>query len=186
MNRRKLVALVTSGATHRVIAKSFACSQANVQHWLRKYGLKTVKASIPRVPKGSMTQCVLCERKYAYERHRGHRPTVCNSCNANRKRRSVKLKAIAYKGGKCEVCGYDKCPGALQFHHRDPKKKDFIIGVAQSRAWSVLRKELNKCALLCANCHAELRYVGASATNPPKPGFTEMFRALAGRPGDSK
>lgn len=28
--------------------------------------------------------------------------------------------AIAYKGGKCQICGYDKCVGALEFHHLDP------------------------------------------------------------------
>lgn len=41
--------------------------------------------------------------------------------------KQVKLKAIEYKGGKCQICGYNKCTGALEFHHLDPTKKDFNI-----------------------------------------------------------
>ena len=42
-------------------------------------------------------------------------------------KRILKHKLIQYKGGKCQKCGYDKCEGALQFHHRDPKEKEFTL-----------------------------------------------------------
>jgi len=42
-------------------------------------------------------------------------------------RRRIKADSIEYKGGKCRICGYDRCDGALQFHHLDPSKKDFQI-----------------------------------------------------------
>lgn len=71
-------------------------------------------------------------------------------------RRAKKLRAVAYKGGKCRICPYDRCVGALQFHHLDPKKKDFHISRAGAWAWSRLVKELDKCLLVCANCHAEI------------------------------
>jgi 5-methylcytosine-specific restriction endonuclease McrA len=73
-----------------------------------------------------------------------------------KKRRDLKLKAIEYKGGKCNRCGYYKSVYALQFHHIDPAEKDFNIGQKGStRAWATVKAELDKCVLLCANCHFE-------------------------------
>lgn len=67
--------------------------------------------------------------------------------------------SIEYKGGKCEKCGYDRCPGALTFHHVNPNDKLFTIGdVAHRKNWEIIKKELDKCILLCANCHFELHY----------------------------
>lgn len=71
-------------------------------------------------------------------------------------RRRTKLKLIEYKGGKCQQCGYDKkVPGAYDFHHRDPKKKSFRVG-GMTLKWETLKKEVNKCDLLCKICHAEV------------------------------
>ncbi len=65
--------------------------------------------------------------------------------------------AIEYKGGKCVICGYKKCVGALTLHHRNPKEKDFGLSVrGLTRSWEKIRKELDKCVLLCSNCHAEV------------------------------
>ena len=70
-------------------------------------------------------------------------------------RRNTKEKLVEYKGGKCKVCGYDKCIDALEFHHRDPSKKDFSIS---GKTWSYekLQAEVDKCDLVCSNCHREL------------------------------
>ena len=55
------------------------------------------------------------------------------------------------------MCGYNRCPGALEFHHMDPTKKDFSISVdGMTRAWSKVKDELEKCVLVCANCHREI------------------------------
>ena len=77
---------------------------------------------------------------------------------AVRKRR-IKLRRMAreYKGGKCEICGYFKCQRALSFHHINPKEKSF--GVSEkglTRSWDIIRKEIDKCILICANCHMEI------------------------------
>jgi hypothetical protein len=69
-------------------------------------------------------------------------------------RQRTKIKAIEYKGGKCINCGYDRCVRALQFHHLDSTKKDFTIS-GVSRSWDTIKIELDKCILICANCHAE-------------------------------
>ena len=72
-------------------------------------------------------------------------------------RRRIKLRLIEYKGGKCQWCGYNKpVPAAYHFHHRDPSQKEF--GIAQQgacRSWSKVLEEVDKCDLICANCHAE-------------------------------
>ena len=70
-------------------------------------------------------------------------------------RRKMKLRAVAYKGGKCERCGYSKSYAALDFHHLDKKNKLFVIGGGIYYRWETVRKELDKCIMLCSNCHRE-------------------------------
>ncbi len=67
----------------------------------------------------------------------------------------LKIQAIEYKGGKCQKCGYDKCYAALEFHHRDPNEKEVSWKKLRSRSWKRIEEELDKCDLLCANCHRE-------------------------------
>lgn len=74
-----------------------------------------------------------------------------------KRRRKVKELAVEYKGGKCEKCGYNKYVGAMEFHHLDPSKKDFTLSdKGHCRSWESVKKELNKCILVCANCHREI------------------------------
>ena len=92
------------------------------------------------------------------------RPEGLTSAEATRlKKQSVKHKLIVYKGGKCEKCGYDKCEGALQFHHRNPLEKEFNISEVNISSLISMRdlfNEVDKCDLLCANCHFEIHYSG--------------------------
>ena len=69
-----------------------------------------------------------------------------------------KVDAVEYKGGCCERCGYNKCIGALEFHHLDPTKKDGVW--TKMRLWGHerLHAELDKCILVCANCHREIHH----------------------------
>ncbi len=74
-----------------------------------------------------------------------------------KRRRKIKELAIAYKGGKCQLCGYAKYQGALDLHHVDPSIKSFGIGdKGYTRSWEVIKAECDKCVLVCANCHREL------------------------------
>ncbi len=74
----------------------------------------------------------------------------------HKRRRKIRQMAIEYKGGRCEVCGYDRCSDALEFHHVDSSKKDFSISSkGYTRSWTKVKEELDKCVLLCANCHRE-------------------------------
>lgn len=66
-----------------------------------------------------------------------------------------KLDAIEYKGGSCSHCGYDKFYGALEFHHTDPSQKEVSWNKLRLKSWDKVLNELDKCILLCANCHRE-------------------------------
>lgn len=100
--------------------------------------------------------CKYCNREYIYVRDKGHKKTYCNSCGVNRRRFGVKRKMVSYKGGKCIRCGYNRCLRALEFHHRNPNEKDLAISRSYCRRWEVIRQELDKCDLLCSNCHREI------------------------------
>lgn len=82
----------------------------------------------------------------------------CNNIVVKNALRVFKQKCIDYKGGKCELCGYDKCIAALEFHHLDPSKKEFGIAQAKRSHWNEVQLELNKCKMLCANCHRETHF----------------------------
>ena len=83
----------------------------------------------------------------------------CVKCSyeaVKRRRKKVKILAIEYKGGRCEHCGYSKSIRALEFHHSDGESKDFNISSSvHNKSWSLIAKELDKCVLLCSNCHRE-------------------------------
>lgn len=85
----------------------------------------------------------------------------CKTCRLEysvNRRRSIKLQAIEYLGGKCVDCGEDRKISALyDFHHLDSTKKDFSIGKTALKFESI-KSELDKCVLLCANCHRIRHY----------------------------
>jgi hypothetical protein len=86
----------------------------------------------------------------------GKMKSMCKICHAkdiSRRMIEAREKAIEYKGGKCEHCGYDKFRGALEFHHKDPTQKD-PQGLRKMHLGKLFA-EVDKCVLLCANCHRE-------------------------------
>jgi predicted nucleic acid-binding Zn ribbon protein len=79
-----------------------------------------------------------------------------NYPKVKRRRSILKIAAVEYKGGKCICCGYSKCKEALDFHHLDPSHKDFNISHSLNISWHTIKNELEKCVLVCANCHREI------------------------------
>src|SRR5688572_23204281 len=99
----------------------------------------------------------ICKKHGSTPFSNGSKPR-CKKCAVEavtRKRQNLKLKAVEYKGGKCSVCGYNRYQGALEFHHLDPSKKDFGFG-SSVVGWLKMKEELDKCILVCANCHREI------------------------------
>lgn len=100
------------------------------------------------------TICSVCNKLYVYK-HGQSTKTKCSNCRQN-KRYQLKDKCIAYKGGRCAICSYSKCTRALSFHHVDSSSKKFNISGAHCHSWDKIKEELDKCVLLCANCHMEV------------------------------
>jgi hypothetical protein len=99
-----------------------------------------------------------------------YRCTRCSADAVSRRRRKIKITLIREAGGACALCGYNKCVGALAFHHLDPASK--VFGMAEggvARSLEKCRREVAKCVLLCANCHAEVE-AGVTALPPLKRG----------------
>lgn len=84
-----------------------------------------------------------------------------------RRRRHLKMLAVARKGGRCVRCGYHRSLRALTFHHPDPEAKDFSVSANSNRSWLAVRTEIDKCVLLCANCHREEHDVRDMWAPPP-------------------
>ncbi len=74
---------------------------------------------------------------------------------AAQRRQELREQAIKYLGGRCRICGYNRCPAAFDFHHVEMLTKDFTISAAMT-SWERIRPELDKCVLLCATCHREV------------------------------
>ena len=75
----------------------------------------------------------------------------------SKRRKKIREMSIDYLGGKCCICGYNRCSAALDFHHRNEDEKEF--GLSQNgmtRSWERTKKEIDKCVLVCANCHREI------------------------------
>jgi hypothetical protein len=106
------------------------------------------------------TESRICKRHGRQDYRRDGNGWRCPECKKDAVRRwraKQKQKAVDYLGGKCIRCNYHKCIAALEFHHRDPSTKLFgISDGGQTRSWNRVKVELDKCGLLCANCHREV------------------------------
>lgn len=71
--------------------------------------------------------------------------------NARRRRQLERIRAIKLKSG-CMDCGYAEHPDALEFDHREGTVKHFEIAKSMLK-WSLLEAEMEKCDVVCANCH---------------------------------
>ena len=97
--------------------------------------------------------CRVCGRNY--QGGKGKYSQICPSCRVTQIRQKNKKQAVALMGGKCIICGYDKCIASLTFHHIKPDEKELEIS-SSSIAWSRIEEELKKCILVCNRCHVEI------------------------------
>lgn len=166
MDTDKLKQLVEEGKSSRKIAEYFGCSQSSVRWHLGKTGLKTNpkyerKGLLKTDTHKTCTDCkTLKPLGDFYLNSTGRLHTYCKVCITKKtvcRQRVFKTKCVEYKGGKCEKCGYCKNNSALEFHHTDPTSKDFNIANARHTTFGEkVKAELDKCLLVCSNCHREI------------------------------
>lgn len=158
MEYSALKSLIEQRKTIKQISDILKVSQTNVRYWIKKHGLKTARG-----PHGSYTKdyeaeckCYKCGETNP-EKFYGHKRSICGSCHNKynaKKGKEQRQFIIEYLGGSCKSCGYNIYPCSLDVHHKIPEEKDVSFGTA--RYWNKQRliSELNKCILLCKNCHA--------------------------------
>lgn len=86
---------------------------------------------------------------------------TCRTCASEKEKKRLadrKQQLVTLAGGACILCGYDRCLRALHFHHkdRDTKAPELSTRTFLSLSYPARMREIKKCVLLCANCHAEV------------------------------
>lgn len=161
IDKDQLIASVEEGLSLREIAERLGCSVTVVRYWIARYEIKRERCRRRVIPGGAKRVSMSCRRhgntKFVLEGRGSYRCMKCRAEASARRRRKVKQILVEEAGGKCVICGYARCQRALQFHHLDPMAKQFHLGHrGHCRSLARSRAEARKCALLCANCHAEV------------------------------
>lgn len=164
MKKKFLKSLVDQNLSIREISKQVDKSYSTVRYYLNKFGLKT---NLSFTSISGNLECIVCDNKLT-----GLQTKFCsNSCkhrSTNNKHNNYqkqqargkkrKLRALEKFGGKCQICGYSKNIAALTFHHLNPNDKSISLDMRSfsNNSLKKLEKEINKCILLCMNCHTEI------------------------------
>lgn len=166
VDRARLEGLLDAGRSIAATARELGVSESTVKYWLRKWRLRTERsermaAAAQARAEGRAVVELVCRRHgrtaFSIEGRGSHRCMKCRGEAVARRRRRVKDTLVREAGGRCRLCGYSRCADALHFHHVDPATKSFSIAArGLTRSLDSLRREAAKCALLCANCHAEV------------------------------
>lgn len=160
----KLIELIDNFYSVSNIAKELKLGETTIRKILKdnnlsiKKKIKEVKPDTVHKTIRNLSNATHCEEhgmEYKYSSGRKY-CTRCNTEAVTKTRTNRKIEAVIYKGGKCERCSYDRCLSSLEFHHTDPSQKDFEISNVNKTSFDVLKPELDKCILVCSNCHREI------------------------------
>lgn len=171
VDRVQLEELADRGTTLAEMAKACDCSISTIRYWLKRYEIEHPRPRRRRqdCEDGARFATFDCRRhgrtQFLLEGRGYYRCKRCRSEAVARRRRTVKRQLVDEAGGACVLCGYARWPGALQFHHVVAAEKEFHLAQGgYSRSIARSRAEMEKCVLLCANCHSEVE--GGFATLP--------------------
>lgn len=166
--------MIAEGATLQEIADASGATVSGVRSAVIRLGLQTRRMASNREARTARSsgaaeiQRVCSTHGLAQFRRDINGSYRCLRCRAERvkaRRRRIKEILVAEAGGRCVVCGYERCLRALGFHHLDPASKEFGVAFrGATRSLARARFEAAKCVLLCANCHME---VEAGVTSLP-------------------
>lgn len=165
MKKEILNSLIEKKYTQRKIAEELGVSHTSIRYWLKKLNLKTKSESKNRIRViNGYKNCTKCNvnKPISEFYKRTNKKTCASKCKkcANtyygNRVKIVKIKMIEYKGSQCEKCKLklkDTHYAVFDFHHLDPKAKDIKFDRIKYQSWEKIQKEIDKCLLLCANCH---------------------------------
>lgn len=179
--KEEIIKLINEGFTYDDITKKLGCSKSTISYHCNKLKIKSKSKNIDvdselvnkinELYKSGNSSYTISKilgiskstaLKYiSKENIRTKKKTKTKKDKSEyimRWKKNLKKSLVEYKGSKCEMCGYDRCIEALEFHHSDPSKKDFSIS---TKLFGIekMKKEVDKCLLLCSNCHREKHYL---------------------------
>ena len=102
-------------------------------------------------------RCHPCHLEFLKRQQSKFRKNISTSAKVRKSNR--KKECINYLGGKCISCGYCKSPHALTFHHKRREEKYKDVSSMLDYSWAKLSFELDRCELLCFNCHMEIEEI---------------------------
>ncbi|HXR61680.1 MAG TPA: helix-turn-helix domain-containing protein [Solirubrobacterales bacterium] len=159
--KEQLEQLLATGLSLREIAHQLDRSLGTIRHWMKRYELKPNPRRRRGEEDGPRELPSRCRRhgdtSFVREGRGYYRCKRCRNERVSERRRTIKRKLVEEAGGKCVICGYNRCQQVLEFHHLDPTAKEFHLGCnGVTRSLEKSRLEARKCVLLCSNCHGEV------------------------------
>ena len=114
------------------------------------------------------------ENTYTENKRSGHKSRKCRSCHNEveriayaknsevkkadqRNRKAEMRRRVDAVKTHCTTCD-ESATECLDFHHEDPKTKTQSVSwmISNGRSWETISAEIDKCTILCANCHRKL------------------------------
>jgi transposase len=161
----------------REMARRLGRSPSTVRYWLNKYGIEVYgikgnrEKALSARGRGETVVRLICRHHgetdfYVEPTNAHYKCKRCRKERVARRRDQVKNELVRLAGGKCLLCGYSRCLGALQFHHVDRRTKSFGLSYkGHTMSFQKMLAEARKCVPLCANCHSEVER--GAVTIPP-------------------
>ena len=168
MKKEELELLINDGKSLNKISKEIGKSLTTIRYWVKKHKrpFQTKNFSSQGIKEyGSSRLCPKCKNNCNINEFYDRRGKIggsvyckkCTTIQVVERTQKLKQEMVDYKGGCCQKCGYDKYIGALDFHHINPSEKDFTIAhLRQYKFDDIIKSELDKCLLVCSNCHREI------------------------------
>lgn len=165
MIEQQVIELIPQHNSFQDVAAALGINRTTVRYYAKKHGLTSHSRRSNRQLEDGQFRCATCgtteaESFYANNKYR------CKACEVQRLRiwrNTRKQREIQKRGGCCSMCGYSKYIGALEFHHTDPLSKEFDWSTAVMRSQQAIDAELEKCVIVCANCHREIHAANFTA-----------------------
>lgn len=171
MKKEELEIELKKNKSTKEIASYFGIS--NIHYWLHKYKLTSYIKKVRRIKNevidGNKKKCLECNiikylNEFHFRKESNNYRNVCKKCATKKcnKGRNIKFKknknhVVEYKGSCCEICKIKSNYSRIyDLHHKDPSIKEFNISNKRGIHFNKYKKEIDKCHLLCSNCHREV------------------------------